>query len=680
MVHNICEVGLSAAQCLLTICNRLFWVSLMIEEIYAQLRPLDIQELIRKDRLPRSLEEVFDLALSRIEKNGRTELARKLFKWAACAKRPLSVGEICEAIVLSPQMTSLPPEAERYRRPNELTTWVANLLIVDDEDGIIEFTHHSVKVYLTLLRPEDRQTSAFQFRIDEAELEIGEICVAYLHLEELRGQVLNPRQKGPESAMSSPPPWRSTMKAFPKLIAVSAVPQKASPVAATSWARLERLIIRGKTASKDNRPRGSEVIPTQDVIHMLQETFCLLAYVSEHWIGHTKRISRNSRFYRTWLQLLSSPLFIVSRPWDPERWDSAGVRALDYATKYRHESLMELILSDAFPDNSQEIRNHSCIDALFGGRERKKWIPVFPEASKFWSQDWDYILRSLEPIFPFINRLYFFRRDTEFPLAQPRWFLESNSIAELIPRNLQRTVAILFLAEMAILAGIEDKNWDITCNTLLNFSRRYCPDERWPQHQKLFVAAAFSDDVRFLNALTFSDLMPRTLTRPCRCACEALVVAAAHGWRESLEILVGIITSLAAENPDVLKKCNDYIALAFIVSSRLGNYANVVRLFSVPGIFADIRPSLAMHVPTALIAATIGDHAEVIKLLLARGASVDAVDYQGKRAQEYSSIARVEAWLGEKETTWSSTHFAVEQIGGRDEQPGKERTMTGDSS
>ena len=71
----------------------------MIEDLCVQVCDDDMRDTI--DHLPATLAEVFERALLRVIKGGHSDIACKMFGWAAVARRPLSLEEMREAIRLN---------------------------------------------------------------------------------------------------------------------------------------------------------------------------------------------------------------------------------------------------------------------------------------------------------------------------------------------------------------------------------------------------------------------------------------------------------------------------------------------------------------------------------------------------------------------------------------------------
>lgn len=133
-----------------------------------------------------------------VQKIGRNHtkmsLVQRIFKWIACAKRPLLMEELAEAIAFKPSDLSWDeakiPDASRLIRA------CGNLLVLDD-DGTARFVHHTVQQFLTGLPP-GGSIPEFHFAMSKADAEAGEICITYLSFSDFERQVTISRPNNPQ--------------------------------------------------------------------------------------------------------------------------------------------------------------------------------------------------------------------------------------------------------------------------------------------------------------------------------------------------------------------------------------------------------------------------------------------------------------------------------------------------
>lgn len=72
---------------------RFLWVTFLINEICAGSCDDDIRQSL--SNLPKDLQEIFTRVLLRVSsQTQRIELVKKVFRWVAVAKRPLTLSEL----------------------------------------------------------------------------------------------------------------------------------------------------------------------------------------------------------------------------------------------------------------------------------------------------------------------------------------------------------------------------------------------------------------------------------------------------------------------------------------------------------------------------------------------------------------------------------------------------------
>lgn len=84
---------------------RFLWVVFQLEDICGETSDANIRKVL--GALPRGLPETYERALSRVVKRGNTQIARKVFRWVATARRPLSLEELArQSVSRSVSLTS----------------------------------------------------------------------------------------------------------------------------------------------------------------------------------------------------------------------------------------------------------------------------------------------------------------------------------------------------------------------------------------------------------------------------------------------------------------------------------------------------------------------------------------------------------------------------------------------
>ena len=114
-------------------------------------------------------------------------LFRKVFEVVAASQRPLTLQELREAVSIVPSETVWDPKG-LVNDIQRIVSSCGGLLNVDEEHLTVHFSHHSVKQYLLA---DCSKSGGFGYHVDApiADQLLGEICVAYLHLDHLESQL-----------------------------------------------------------------------------------------------------------------------------------------------------------------------------------------------------------------------------------------------------------------------------------------------------------------------------------------------------------------------------------------------------------------------------------------------------------------------------------------------------------
>lgn len=98
------------------------------------------------------------------------------------------------------------------------------------------------------------------------------------------------------------------------------------------------------------------------------------------------------------------------------------------------------------------------------------------------------------------------------------------------------------------------------------------------------------------------------------------------------------------------------LGMADFVETLLRNPGGQAAEHPRPGV--DSRASVLANGPTLLMAAVMGDHIHVVKILLAKGADRYVEDSKGKTAMDYATSLPVRAMLSpEGHVRWSDMGF-----------------------
>lgn len=137
---------------------------------------MDIRTALQN--LPKDLEETFDRALGRILKRRDKDLAKRTFAWIGVAKQSLTPEQMREVLPIEIGQ----PCSKRDQSINgmeNIQAWCQNMVQVDEELHIVQFSHNSIHQFL-LGEPHQQRFAQFHFNAEEADHFSGEICVTYL--------------------------------------------------------------------------------------------------------------------------------------------------------------------------------------------------------------------------------------------------------------------------------------------------------------------------------------------------------------------------------------------------------------------------------------------------------------------------------------------------------------------
>ena len=308
---------------------RFLWVFFQIEDICAQDTDEGIRRIIRS--LPRDLPATYQRALERVVRNRKVDVARKMFRWVAAAKRPLSLMEIREAIAVEPCQTFFQRD-KLVNDVDQLVPWCGNLLVLDEEEGLVQFAHHSVKDYLLSGEVPEISSHHFHIKLQDVDREAGESCCTYLNFSDFERQVVHsPQVRGGLD---------------PKAIVNTSLSASSSPTMTSSLIRLNNLR-KARRATEASEVWRQLHLTSLRVATMwpqnLQSRYYFLAYASEYWLHHTSQFNEEDQCWSSFRRLvLAEKTTLVAKPWSMEEWKAFGAKVQDYILKIEHRALLTL--------------------------------------------------------------------------------------------------------------------------------------------------------------------------------------------------------------------------------------------------------------------------------------------------------------------------------------------------
>ncbi|MCJ1396289.1 hypothetical protein MMC18_009178 [Xylographa bjoerkii] len=303
------------------------WVVFQIESICSQ--KTDDSILKALEDLPKDMPETFDRILRKLEHSQYADRAfcRKVYDLIAAAQRPLTLGELQEAVSIEPGVTLWNPERLVNNMLKSLRC-CGSLIAVDEENLTIHFVHHSVRQYL-LSQPTSTVNRGYHTSLKEADLRLGGICVTYLSLGIFDKKIT---RVIPEARKIN----------YPSVILRGSLAQSNS---------VKKLALR----LLKNRPDTSRELPfqlkdaaglsenasaTRTEDHFQEHPF--IPYAQKFWLAHSKAFSDTGmeRIYPLWCNLINGMVDTVTLPWAPETISDPGDKFIGLVILELHVALI----------------------------------------------------------------------------------------------------------------------------------------------------------------------------------------------------------------------------------------------------------------------------------------------------------------------------------------------------
>lgn len=327
--------------------NRFLWVTFQIHDICRENNDDDIRKVLKS--LPRGLNATYNRILGRVIEDRKPEVAQKVFQWLAVAVRPLSLGELAEAMAFEPGC--LRHAEGRFPTDNlKMLQNCGNLVTHNENDGMVQFAHYTVLEFL--ISPQS-ETSIFHLRKSEANLYVGKVCITYLSFPDFETQISS-AAKGPG------PPVISALDAplsewIPLVI-------RSNPNVEWIWSFLsKRLWLTQQPCTTTARnflmSGDSKAVPLQPS-EELGGKFHLLEYAAKHWLFHCSGFdSQNDE--SNWI-LFKTLVFHRTLPFVHLPWENPGSISPEFfyrpqfiwAVKNDHVALFRLIISQLITDGT----------------------------------------------------------------------------------------------------------------------------------------------------------------------------------------------------------------------------------------------------------------------------------------------------------------------------------------
>jgi len=236
----------------------------------------------------------------------RESMAPKILQWIVCAKRPLTMEELKEAIAFGPvdrswDASKVPTDSKKLVRA------CANLITFDDDGNTLRLAHYTIQQFL-LSAPADKSFAKFHFSLLEADVEVGKICVTYLSFSDFETQVTRTRPNRSSDAMRI---LESTV--INQSLDLTGINRAVTSTYRYLHGMGQNQLREASTIDYDQHLGISK--PQEPSLH---EKYRLLNYVSHNWVWHTTNFT--SKHVHAWhlfrrLALEKEEMAFNFRPW-----------------------------------------------------------------------------------------------------------------------------------------------------------------------------------------------------------------------------------------------------------------------------------------------------------------------------------------------------------------------------
>ncbi|KAG8525640.1 uncharacterized protein KY384_000400 [Bacidia gigantensis] len=317
------------------------WVKYQLQTLCKKKSDTEILDAL--DHLPRDLPQTYERILSQYNEPDDIEIGQRIFRWTAIAKRPLTVDELQEAIVIQP----LQETRDSHSCINNMQKALAccgNLVFVDEEKQTIHFTHSSVRQYL-LSDSIEASLKDYSIDVEKTESEAGAICVTYLNFPEFEKQIARPVRRSIN----------------PSNITSTVVRNSLSP--GTTANKIALRFLREDTKSSKSVQRLFEEASGDTEQHRQQSLlrqFAFKSYAERFWLDHTKEdFDLYPKLLRLWYKLIQEAGWrdtLSGVPWTIDDWNNRTDKVMHWIAANKHCSLAkQMFASEGLHEENIEI-------------------------------------------------------------------------------------------------------------------------------------------------------------------------------------------------------------------------------------------------------------------------------------------------------------------------------------
>ena len=298
---------------------RFLWVHFQITDLCDAASDDEIRQIL--EHLPEGLNDTYARIFTKIAKSASKGTVLKVMMWMTCARRPLRVVELQEAVAFDSGDRRW--NIDKIPDGDKIIRSCHGLVVRDSDGGQVRLAHHTVHQYLVSTHESVKGTDSDKpttgacswpelqsFRCDNSSAEkmAGLMCMTYLSFSDFETSV-----------------------GFKKRVDLTAAFKDRGPVSIPTalglGKHLHRIPYKFFGSEKHFKPPDIDyskylIIDSRDQRLSTEYTskFALLEYVIEHWGWHTRWISSKSE---SWAQLMhiiqNKVLPFKFRPWGPNQ-------------------------------------------------------------------------------------------------------------------------------------------------------------------------------------------------------------------------------------------------------------------------------------------------------------------------------------------------------------------------
>ena len=602
---------------------RFLWVHFQLRTICAQKSDANI--IAALDNLPRDLPQTFERILSGITETDDIDRCKRICRWVAAAKRPLTLEELREAIGIEP----LQQEWDSSRFVNDMNQAIAscgNLIFIEEEHQAVHFTHYSVKQYLlseaisTSLRP-------YHIDLERADAEVGAVCVTYLDFGIFSKQVARTTGNG------------KSIASIPSIVLKGTLPHRTL----SNKIALALLQRQHKSGSAVSRPLEDALGDTEAFRKQrMQEQYSFLSYAREFWLEHTKSATGLSSQNpgRLWNNLINDanlPGPSTNIPWSYEDWTNGAKSVIDWIIKQNHYFLAQLMI------HSHVGLPEKALQGLLNGavaREDGLLVEMVVSSGRVSKADLGRALRfaAKRGDRELVNYLISLKADVNAPVQNlgGRTALQAAAggghmevVGKLLAEGANVNAPASDGGRTALQAAAEGGHMEVV-ETLLAKGADVNALSLEVGGKTALQAAAEKGHMEIVETLLAKGADVNT---PASDGNPTALQAAVNGGH------MEVVEKLIAKGADVNALASEYSGRTALQAAAQKGHTEILEKLLAEGADVNTSTDNAFFGQTALQAAAEGGHLELVETLIAKGADVNALasEYSGRTALQVAA-------------------------------------------